>query len=180
MSRSGRFCAVNGAFFRGYPDGTGSRELSFPLKHSGTLLTAGGAPLGMASAKDVLILNGSYAQIRAYNLGSVSYSSVRSHLSSYGTAVVTLAPGGSRPNELNSRTYAGTRDADGNGRHEILMFYTSANSSANDAIGTLTNSFGASRTTQFDGSDSAQLVCKGTTYVSGTRIVPQAFGVYEY
>jgi hypothetical protein len=179
MSRSNRFCAVTGAFFGGNPLGTGSRNLSFPLKHGGTLLTTGELPLTPASSKDMLILNGSYAQIRAYSLGSVSYSSVRSYLSSYGTAVVTYAPGGSAPNTRDSRTYAGTRDADGNGRHEILMFYTSAHASPNEAAGTLISSFGASRTTQFDGGGSTQLVCKGTSFVSNTRSVPHAFGIYE-
>ena len=175
-----RFCMTNGAFFttsRPQLPLSSPAPLSFPMKFSDYLVSAGSE--GNATEKRVLVLDGSTARIVTYTPTTNGFSAVSNALSSYRNAVVGRHPENTGSSARDDRTYAGVRDADGNGTYETVIFYSSPKATWQEAQNVVEVDFRAYRSVQFDGSDSSQLHCNGTSYLSNSRPVPQAFAILQ-
>jgi hypothetical protein len=154
-----RFCMVTGAQFMSYGDAT---QLSFPLRETGDLVTAGGETRRFD--RSVLFLDGQRAWITDYSLSeSATFAEVNAALSGGRTAIVA------RDRYLNSdnadeQTYAAIRDGDGDGASETVIFYVSRSISWNELNDVLGAEFGIRNSStaaiQLDGGESAQIRCR--------------------
>jgi hypothetical protein len=176
------FGMTNGAFFSGsYSGAPTDQRFSFPMKDRGNLRTIGG-DRDPANPLREFRMNDADADIVYYPQNPNSWDQVNSLLGGF-TSVVGLHPG-TTDDGAKGRTYLGLRDNNRDGRYETVYIFSSKQATKPDAYNSLTNSFGTVVNIQFDGSGSAQMMCKGKEYVastdfSGRRNVPHGFAIYE-
>lgn len=173
--------AVNTSFFDYHPFSTSPREISFPYKQNGTLLTKGtDCSGGGGKIKNLHVWNDrQYAATGGMGCSSTDFAA----LESYGSApdiiggLDTSFP--KRWSDSIGRTYFGVKDGDreGYGFRELLFIYSSASADQDHAPQQLWD-FGADEVMMFDGSGSSQLVINGAQKVSDPRLLPNALVVY--
>lgn len=175
------FGMTNGAFFSGsYPGNPADHRFSFPMKDRGLLRTIGGDH-NPANPLREFRMNDADAGIEYYPQNPNSWDQVNSLLGRF-TSVVGLHPG-TTDDGVKGRTYLGLRDNNGDGRYETVYIFSSRAATKPDAYNSLTNYFRTVVNIQFDGSGSAQMMCRGNEYVVSTDIgrrnVPHGFAIYE-
>jgi hypothetical protein len=81
------------------------------------------------------------------------------------------------PNSYIARTFVGVRDDNNDGHSETVMFFSSKKATQSLAFNTL-RSFGAGSIMMLDGGGSGGLIVDGTSHITPSRSIPQAFVVY--
>lgn len=76
-----------------------------------------------------------------------------------------------------ARTFVGVRDDNNDGHSETIMFFSSKAATQALAFNTL-RSFGAGSIMMLDGGGSGGLIVDGTSHITPSRSIPQAFVVY--
>lgn len=76
-----------------------------------------------------------------------------------------------------ARTFVGVRDDNNDGHAETIMFFSSKAATQALAFNTL-RSFGAGSIMMLDGGGSGGLIVDGTSHITPSRSIPQAFVVY--
>lgn len=161
-------CLANGQFFLDTRNGArvDPTELAFPVKSNGVILSEGYERWKFRSRKVMLEIWPNRATISPYS-GFALYSSTAPQI------MVGLSESARvRSLEALGRTYLGIVDGDGDGAHEILLFYSATAATQATAVATL-RAFGADETVMLDGGGSTQLICQGDTYIFRARPLPQ-------
>jgi len=175
---SRKTCFVNGSFFTKDLPGTTTTEMSFPLKGEGNLYSRG-AEYSSSLSKNVLKVDGTTARIEGWTFRTSSFTTVQTALSNARLAVVGATPYLSDAS-YDGRTFVGTRDANGDGKSEVIVFLVSTRARPVDMNNMLSVNFKATNALAFDGGDSSQLRCSDGTALSWRtvpRTVPQVFAV---
>ena len=167
-SNTDAFCITNGQFFSPNPDPT---PLAFPLKKNGVILSDGYDSDNPIYGQKLLMLEiwGNRADIRALTKNALYSSSAPNILGG-------LSEDYPKGATNTGRTFAGIDDTDGNGTYDKIFIFNSKSASQTNAARVLRD-FGADKVIMVDGGGSTQLNCRGTTYVSSTRTIPQTIGI---
>lgn len=80
-------------------------------------------------------------------------------------------------NSYIARTFVGVRDDNNDGHSETIMFFSSKQATQALAFNTL-RSFGAGSIMMLDGGGSGGLIVDGTSHITPSRSIPQAFVIY--
>lgn len=165
------FAMVNLQFFN---FSTGA--LSFPIKGDGTIISCGSSNQE-ANAKRKIGINGSTMVVADYTNTSNAYSNVAANLVSP-TVIVGLHPNVSKsPSSLIGRVYVGYKNS-------TLVIYATRRATQAQVRSIMTSEFALNDASlvMMDGSGSAQLVCKGISYINSTdnRPIPSVIEVLEY
>lgn len=186
---TGAFCVLNGAYFRVTEESSPYAELSFPLKNTGSLITLGTdtgvSETGAPKKKSALLWNRDSAWVnKDYPDPFISkVSQVESEFSGAEAAVVAFEPG-VEPYNAEGQTFVAVKDADRDGRKEIVMFFVSTWISPSGVERVLTEEFGVvdygSNAIRLDGGKSSQMRCANGLNVwnkllGEVREVPHAF-----
>jgi hypothetical protein len=161
------FCVINGQFFYmlEYPT-----RLPFPLKIDGQVLTDGYGIQDFPDQKLMLELWPGKADI-------VPLSKEALYASSAPDIIAGLAEDAPKAKKrYTGRTFIGLAGPNSQGRFETLMILSTKTARQVDAAGVL-KSFGAQKVMMLDGGGSAQLLCRGRSFIYSERLVPQAIGI---
>jgi hypothetical protein len=175
-----RALAVNASFFDPNANPTGS---AFPYKRNGTLLSYGYESGGHTAYLRNLHIwwDRQYADIGTHSNSAAG----RAALQSFGSAPDIVGGLDRTDPALNlrcnspttARTFVGVHDANGDGQHETLMFFSGPATCA--AAHAVLVSFGAVRTMMLDGGASTGLrTSAGPALQPTTRPIPNALVVY--
>ncbi len=162
------FCVSNGTFFLDMRDGArvDPTVLSFPIKHEGVVISEGDEQRRFRSARLMLELWGEHATITPLSRQSF-YSSEAPNV------IVGLSPRAPlRSLARVGRSWVGTADGDGDGRHETLYVYSALAVTQAHAEQVM-RAFGAEEMLMLDGGGSTQLICEGDGYITQSRPLPQ-------
>jgi hypothetical protein len=161
------FCVTNGQFF--YMPESPTR-LAFPLKVDGQVLTDGWGIKQYTDQKLMLEIWDDRADITPLSKEAL-----------YGSSAPNIIAGlteeaNKRAKVAVGRTFVGIGDQDGDGIYEtVMMINTSIAKQVN--VADVLRSFGADKVMMLDGGGSTQLICKGTSFISSNRPIPQAIAV---
>lgn len=161
------FCLSNGQFFSTNDNPT---PLAFPLKTGGKIVSDGYGLYEYPDQKLILQIWLDHAEITSLTKEFL-----------YGSSAPEILAGLSENANKGSdspvgRTFAGVADLNGDGKNETVLFFNSKFSQQKAAAQVLRD-FGASQVIMFDGGGSTQLICKGSSYVTSDRIIPQTIAV---
>ena len=162
------FCASNGTFFLDMRDGArvDPTVLSFPLKHEGVVISEGDESRRFRSARLMLELWDGHATIAPLSRQSFYRSEAPD-------VVVGLSPRATlRSLARVGRSWVGTADHDGDGRHETLYVYSALAITQAHAERVM-RGFGAEAMLMLDGGGSTQLICEGDGFITQSRPLPQ-------
>ena len=185
-----QFSAVNGSFFTYWP-GTLIATVSFPIRDQGQLLTVGDNNNTWSKRIFTIDSTGTRAWMDDTNSGSKDWNTVDTLLRynwnaiwGYHPAVCTGVPNEKcvdiDKNDRIARTWIGLRDVDSNGRYKSVLILTTKAATQQETLDMLAKDWASPKNMQLDGSGSAQVVLRGTSYTpANTRTVPHAFIVYE-
>ncbi len=161
------FCITNGQFFADYDDPT---NLAFPLKAEGAFISDGYAIDEFPDRKLMLEIWRGRAEISPL-------SGTRLYASSAPDILAGLTDtAGRRTTRFTGRTFLGLADGDGDRQFETLLIFNSKTATQLHVAAVL-RGFGARKLMMLDGGESTQLLCRGRTYVSSARAVPQFVAV---
>ncbi len=162
------FCVSNGAFFLDMEDGerVNPTVLSFPLKRDGLVISEGNDGRRFRNARLMLQLWEGHAEITPLSRAALYNSSAPD-------VVAGLSPRAPlRSFAQVGRSWIGTADHDGDGRHETLYLY-SGMAVTQRHVEEVLRAFGATRMLMLDGGGSTQLICGGEGYIMQSRPLPQ-------
>jgi len=166
-STAGAFCVSNGTFF----SMSNPAPLAFALKQNGTLVSDGYAGSYDPSGPVMMLeLWADHADIRSLtrdNLYGSSAPNILGGLSENANKSATSYVG---------RTFVGIDDTNGDGFYDTVLIFNSSYARQVDAATVLRN-FGADKVIMLDGGGSTQLICRGTSFISSSRPIPQTIGV---
>ena len=168
LSNSNAFCITNSQFFSAHEDPT---QFAFPLKKDGDIISDGYSLNAYPGQKLMLEIwrdGANIAPLSKEALYSSSAPDILAGLSEYAA--------GRRPNIATGRTFVGVDDRNPDGKHEILLIFTSKRARKTEAAAVLRR-FGADKVMMLDGGGSTQLICKGTSYIRAARTIPQTIAV---
>ncbi len=166
-SQENAFCVTNGQFF--YMPESPTR-LPLPLKVDGQIITDGYALDEFVGQKLILEIWDDRVDITPLSKNSL-----------YGSYAPNVVAGLSehankRAKHYTGRTFIGVDDRNRDGRNEIVLIFNTKTARQVDAAQVLRD-FGADKVMMLDGGGSTQLICKGNSYVSSDRLIPQAIAV---
>lgn len=163
------FCVLNGQFFLMRESPT---RLPFPLKIDGEIISDGYGKDEHVDEKLFLELWHDRADIRVLDHQSL-YNSTAPNI------VAGLREDGRKsPTKYVPRTFVGIEDQDGNGTFETILIFNSRSARQKDAAGVL-QEFGAEKVMMLDGGGSTQLLCRGQSYITSDRRIPQALAIFS-
>jgi len=168
LSQSNAFCITNGQFFSAREDPT---QFAFPLKKDGNIISDGYGLHAYPSQKLMLEIwrdESDIVPLSKEALYSSSALDIIAGLSEYAS--------GRRPNIVTGRTFVGVADRNQDGKHEIILIFTSKRARKTEAA-TVLRRFGADKVMMLDGGGSTQLICKGVSYIRAARPIPQTIAV---
>jgi len=161
------FCLSNGGFFSTRDD---PAKLAFPLKVGGEVISDGYGSDEYPGQQLMLEIWEQRADIVPLS-GEALYGSSAPDL------IGGLSAGADKEvTKTMGRTFIGLADADGDGSYEIFLVFNSL-TSTQPAAADILRSFGAEKVIMLDGGGSAQLICRGKTYVASSREIPQTIAV---
>ena len=163
------FCVTNGQFF--YMPESPTR-LAFPLKVNGEVISDGWAIQQYPEQKLMLELWEDHADITPLSKETL-----------YGSQAPNIIAGlteeaNKKAKYALGRTFFGVDDLDGDGRFETVLVINTLTARQVEVADVL-RQWGADKVMMLDGGGSTQLLCKGTSYISSERLIPQAIAVYS-
>lgn len=164
------FSVTNGQFFstNDYPT-----SLAFPLKKEGSVVSDGYGKNEFSNEKMALRVYSGYADIVSFDntYGNVLCASSASNI------IIGLSETANKsPTSYVGRTFIGVLDDNSDKKSECILIFNSSYSRQADAAKVL-RGFGANQVMMLDGGGSTQMICKGTSYISSSRTLPQTIGV---
>lgn len=166
-SESNAFCITNGQFFSTNNDPT---QLAFPLKEDGVIVSTGYGEAEYPGQKLILEIWNDHLDIIDLTEESLRDSNAPDIIA----GLDQNADKG--PSNSTGRTFVGIADSDNDQQFETLLIFNSQYSTQKHAVDTL-RSFGAEKFMMLDGGGSTQLICKGDSFISSSRTIPQSLAV---
>lgn len=162
-------CVTNGQFFfmPEYPT-----RLPFPLKVDGNIVSDGFGKQLYQDHKLILELWPDRADINKLSKEALYQSSAPNIIAGL------TEDARKSPDKYVGRTFVGVDDRDRDGVSETVLIFSTKSARQKDAAEVL-REFGADKVMMLDGGGSAQLLCRGTSYVSSERPLPQVIAVFE-
>lgn len=167
LSNPSAFCVTNGQFFYMPEEPT---RIAFSLKIDGVVISEGWGLEQFPGNKLMLELWPDHANVTAFTSYRLYHSTAPDILGGLTEKASKNAK------KYVGRTFVGVEDRDVNGFFETLLIFNTLSARQEDAAKVLRD-FGASKVMMLDGGGSAQLICKGESYVSSDRYIPQAVGI---
>ena len=169
-SYSNAFSITNGQFFATNDNPT---KLAFPLKKDSVVVNDGYGKNEFPNEKLALRIWSSYADIVSFDN---TYGNILCSSSAPNIIVGLTETANKGPTNYVGRTFLGVLDDNADGKSECVLIFNSSYTRQADAAKVLT-SFGARKVMMLDGGDSTQMNCKGTSYISSSRSIPQTIAV---